>query len=311
MLRYLAELRFLSLPQVARLCCPSERRDLSERSARRHMRALFDAGLVDVLPVSRAALAPPGAPNDASLLYGSAPNVYAPAAQALKLLCRAGLIGEETLKRPAPAYGPRNGLFLAHELAVRDVRVWLELSARAGGHEIEEWRDGEEAAIGLGRTRAPFSVRPDAWFAYRMGDIVLVGLVEVDRGTERGDRRWGEKLAAYSALFSNRAALSAATGYVNARVLVLAPTPARRDALAAFVGDRVRDGDLPLDLPGRFWLAEHGALDRADLCEPVWRRPGNDGLCPLVSTQALTGRGPDEPEMWRQEAPEGQPNRLP
>ena len=90
MLRYLAELRFLSLPQIARLCCPSERRDLSEKSARRHMRALFDAGLVDVLPVSRAALAPPGAPNDASLLYGSAPNVYAPTAQALKLLCRAG-----------------------------------------------------------------------------------------------------------------------------------------------------------------------------------------------------------------------------
>jgi len=74
-LHSLAELRFLSLPQIARLCYPSGRWDLSQKNARRHMRALFDGGLVDVLPVSRAALAPPDAPNDVSLLYGSAPNV--------------------------------------------------------------------------------------------------------------------------------------------------------------------------------------------------------------------------------------------
>jgi len=34
MLRYLGELRFLSLVQLAKLCCPSERQDLSEKNAR-------------------------------------------------------------------------------------------------------------------------------------------------------------------------------------------------------------------------------------------------------------------------------------
>ena len=121
------------------------------------MRALFDAGLVDVLAVSRAALAPPGTPNDASLLYGSAPNVYALTARGLEALHRAGLADVPDEGRKRPAYGPRNSLFLAHELAVRDVRVWLELAVRENGYELERWQDGEAAAIGLERERALLS----------------------------------------------------------------------------------------------------------------------------------------------------------
>ena len=275
MLRYLAELRFLSLPQLARLCCPAGRRDLSERSARWHLRVLFDAGLVDVLPVSRAALAPPGTKNDASLLHGSAPNVYAPTRDGLRLLVRAGHLGEEHTQRSAPAYGPRNALFLAHELLVRDVRVWLEDCARAGGHGVERWEDGEAAAIPLGKPGASRSVRPDAWFAYRMGQVVLVGLVETDRGTERGDRRWKEKLEAYAALYAGTA-LREATGYVNARVLVICPNAQRRDGLARLIPQ------LSETLAERFWLAEWGALEAADLWLPLWRRFADPTLCPLI-----------------------------
>lgn len=276
MLRFLAELRFLSLPQLAKLCCPSERQDLSEKSARRHMRELFDAGLVNVLPASRAALAPPGAPNDASLLHGSAPNVYAPTVQGLKLLRQAGVIEAELLKRPAPAYGPRNSLFLAHELAVRDVRVWLEECARQEGHEVECWKDGEAAAIGLERTQAPLSVRPDAWFVYRLGEIVLVGLVEVDRGTERGNRRWQEKLDAYTALFAGGQRLASVTGYVNARVLVIALDARRRDSLCEMVSGSDRT------LAARFWFAEHASLLDGDILLPSWRQPGSQCLRPLL-----------------------------
>lgn len=279
LLRWLTELRFLSLPQLARLCYPSKRRDLSEKSARRHMRELFDAGLVDVLPVSRAALAPPGSPNDASLLYGSAPNVYAPTAQGLRMLLRAGLIGEEMLKRPAPAYGPKNSLFLAHELAVRDVRVWLECAARSGGHEVEQWRDGEEAVINL--DLPPFSVRPDAWFSFRMGEVVLVGLVEVDRGTERGDRRWGEKINAYAALFVG-SQLSSVTGYINARVLVLTPNARRRDQLAAFIGEQTTQ-----QLASHFWLSDRTILDRSHLVLPIWRQSDSLSLKPLVHITSI------------------------
>jgi hypothetical protein len=70
LLVHLSRCAVLSLPQVARLC------GRSEKGARRQMRPLFDAGLVDVIPVGRAALADPEDPDDESLLWGSSPNVY-------------------------------------------------------------------------------------------------------------------------------------------------------------------------------------------------------------------------------------------
>jgi len=288
---YLAELRFLSLPQIARLCCPSGRRDLAEKSARRHMRALFDGGLVDVLPVSRAALAPPGTPNDASLLYGSAPNVYALAARGLEMLYRAGLTDKPDAMRKKPAYGPRNSLFLAHELAVRDVRVWLQEGARSSrdDHEVLHWADGAQAAIGLpSRSR----LLPDAWFVYQVekGEppTVLVAFVEVDRGTERGERRWDEKLAAYASLLADREALTAATGYLNARVLVLTPDARRRDELALLLVRCARRRDLAPQVLDRFWLAGDVAQAQMDFTAAVWRRPGGV-LWPLTPVRRSVG----------------------
>ncbi len=282
MLRFLAECRFLSLPQLARLVCPAERTGLSEKSARRHMRGLFDAGLVDVLPVSRLALAAPDAPNDQTLLYGSAPNVYVPTARGMALLAEAGIMDKGVLRRPPPSYGPRNSLFLAHELAVRDVRVWLEGAARASGGEqrVLEWKDGEDAAIDLDGGRR---VRPDAWFVYLVKEpvqqegkpVVLVGLVEVDRGTERGDRRWGEKLDAYGELFAS-GRLQQVTGYVNARVLVFTPEARRRDQLAGFIRESGRD------VAARFWLAEQAVMETLDLMRPVWVQAASRKLQPLI-----------------------------
>jgi hypothetical protein len=153
--------------------------------------------------------------------------------------------------------------------------VWLELIARDGGHELERWEDGEAAAISLDRERAPFAVRPDAWFALRLERAVLVGLVEVDRGTERGDRRWREKLDAYGALFSG-GCLPAVTGYVNARVLVITPD-ARR---CAQISDTV--AELGGNLASSFWFTERSVLDEASLLTPRWRRPGGVRLQSLA-----------------------------
>lgn len=288
MLRYLAEMRFLSLPQLAGLCCSAEREsaereDLSRKSARKHLRALFDAGLVSVLPVSRLALAPPNAANDASLLYGSAPNVYAPTTEALQLLLRAGLIEREWAKRPPVAYGPKNSLFLAHELQVRDVRVWLEVGAAASGglQQVLAWKDGADAVIELGET-SPRRVRPDAWFVYQVRlaedggrPTVLVALAEVDRGTERGERHWGEKLAAYGTLFAGNA-LKEATGYVNARVLIVTPDAQRRDHLAGLITKTTST------LASKFWLVEQAALGNLGLTLPVWRVSINSNLQSLT-----------------------------
>lgn len=327
LLGYLAECRILSLPQLAWLndCAnlytqssaatkgaPAPRgASAREKSARRHLRALFDAGLVDVLPVSRAALAslnePAHALNDARLLFGSAPNVYAPTRAGLRLLYEAGRIDPEIRDRPLPAYGPRNGLFLAHELRVRDMRVWLERCVASAGApaetdlRVDRWRDGSEASIcleGSGQARtseqrkrisvaAPRRVSPDAWFVLRLGAAgVLVGLVEVDRGTERGTRHWDEKLAGYAALFAGGpSALKVATGYERARLLVVTPDARRRDHLAECVWQRSREALGVPWLAGRFWLAEEGALlaqGRADLAAPLWRQPGGKTLESIV-----------------------------
>jgi len=165
---------------------------------------------------------------------------------------------------------------------VRDVRVWLELAARGGGHEIERWHDGEEAAISLERERAPYAVRPDAWFVLRLGRAVLVGIVEVDRGTERGDHRWREKLNAYGALFAD-GRLPVVTGYVNARVLVIAPDARRRDRLCEMVGEAVGP------LASRFWFASASVLDRPDFGDGQWRRYGEADVQPLLASEASHG----------------------
>jgi len=297
-LRYLAELRFLSLPQLARLTCPSE------KSARRHLRELFDAALVDVVPVARAALAPAKDAGGAQLLHGSAPNVYVPTEAGLRLLVEAGHLSPELLRRAPPKYGPKNSLFLAHELLVREVRVWLEATAAAhDGQRVLKWQDGKDAVLPLPQGGA---ARPDAWFVQQIlperppaagqptgpaRPLVLVGLAEIDRGTERGGLRWGEKLEAYLALFSDRPALAASTGYVNARVLVLAPDALRRDGLAAWLERRVNELRMPPDILSRFWLAEQEVLARTDLGEACWRRPGGNALRPLVSQQTLKPLG--------------------
>lgn len=70
LLRYVALYRVVSLPQLARLA------EISPKSARRHLRELFDSGLADVIAVARIALAAPTDAPDPGLLYGSAPNLY-------------------------------------------------------------------------------------------------------------------------------------------------------------------------------------------------------------------------------------------
>lgn len=267
-----------------------------QQSARRHLRELFDGGLVDIVAVSRAALSPAGSANDAGLLHGSAPNVYVATKAGLETLIQLGYAEREVLRRPATVLGPKNALFLAHELAVRDVRVLLEADALAHPpRRVLRWRDGAEAHIPL----APGSARPDAWFVYQIGwhppgpeqsgslPLVLVGLTEIDRGTERGNVRWGEKLDDYRALFGG-IALRSATGYRNARVLVFVPDARRRDSLAELLMTLIRDKGYPPRLRERFWLAEHEFLRHGALDAPVWRQPGDALLRPLLSAELLS-----------------------
>lgn len=290
-LRFLSECRLLSLPQLARLCCPSE------QSARRHLRELFDAGLVDIIAVSRASLSPSEAANDARLLHGSAPNIYIPTKSGLEVLVRAGLLDRDALPRSTSALGPKNALFLAHELAVRDVRVWLGADTLVHSlRRVLQWRVGSEAHF----SHTSGATRPDAWFTYQLGwhhaviehpkqvPLVLVGLCEIDRGTERGSTRWAEKIADYNALFQEEEALQTATGYRNARVLVFVPTARRRDSLANLIASQVRAQRFSSRLLDRFWLAEHSILMGGDLSTAIWRHAEDTTLRPLLSSALLS-----------------------
>lgn len=273
LLEYVAVFRLVSLPQLVRLG------EQSPKATQRAMRTLFDAGLVDIVAVPRAALAEPGDANDASLLFGSAPNVYVPACAGIKFLNKHHLSDDLD---PPPSYGPKNALFLRHELGIRDVRVFFALAARRHPDQaVKCWQDGPEAIIDLERVQVPKTVRPDAWFVYRLGErdgreAVLACFLELDRATERGERRWQEKLVAYGALFAG-GRLRGATGYVNARVLVTCPTEGRRKQLAELIGRAAG-----LELARRFWLSADSFQDPPSLTAPVWQRPGSLSLQPLV-----------------------------
>jgi hypothetical protein len=266
-LLWVAECGVISLPQLARLAGEHP------KATTRQMRGLLDMQAVSVIALPRAAFSNLAQDNDAHLLGGSAPNLY-------RLTRRGGqLLQEADLADPAmlTPYGPRNALFLAHHLEVLDVKIWLASMALAMPmHRLETWTMGEAAAIKLGSSNAPKAVRPDAWFAYRLPQGVLVGLVEVDRGTERGGRRWLDKIAGYSALFCSTR-IHEISGYRNARLLVLVPTTARREHLATFLAQHA-----PEDLLARTWLAERSFLDTLDFTAPCWQQPGSQLLKALI-----------------------------
>lgn len=277
LLQWVADCRLLTVPQLAGLS------DASAKSVMGHMRDLFDLGLVTRAGVPRAALADVEAENVPVLLWGRAPTIYTLSREGANLLVQMGLADTEAV-RDLPVYGPKNALFVAHELQVRDVRVWLETAKRRYGHAgVTRWKDGVRAIVRLEREAFPREVRPDAWFVYALGEVTLAGFVEIDRGTERAPIRWQEKFTQYAALIGSETGHKV-TGQKKVRVLVIASTPLRRDTLAAWITQMLPGSGVP---PDRFWFAERKVLAQPELGTAVWRVPGREGLLPLVSDRFL------------------------
>ncbi|GDX41350.1 hypothetical protein LBMAG21_16420 [Armatimonadota bacterium] len=272
-MRYVAEFEVISLPQLTALS------GLAPKQARRHARDLFDGGFIENVALPRAVLADSGETNDARLLYGSAPNVYVLSKAGARVAYEEGWTKSQT---PPRKYGPQNSLFLAHELAIRDVRVWLERTAREREEwNLLRWEDGAEAYFDMKERDAPCILRPDGWFVFQLGSARLVGIVEVDRGTERGDKRWKEKLLAYDSLYHSPC-LKTTTGYDNARILTFAPTERRRDALANLIARHAK-----ADMTPRFWFADTKALQEPGFAYEGWRQAGKDGLSALLPPSAM------------------------
>jgi hypothetical protein len=266
LLEYIGECGMLTTEQVVRIA------GVSPKSAYNHLRDLHDLGLVGRVAVPYASLAPAGE-DGSSLAWGPGQNVHVPTKAGLAWLRESGRLSPEAAARRVPDFGPKNALFLAHELLVRDVRVWLELCARAHGGSVELWKDGTAAHVG--------PALADALFVYRLpgGGKVLPCLVEADRGTERGGR-WGRKAEDYAAIRGSQALFEATGGRMAFRLAVVAPEPARRARVAA---------DLAAtEVSEIAWVAVRGDLLEGGLDRPVWQRPGEGlSLSPLVTAEGL------------------------
>jgi hypothetical protein len=214
---------------------------------------------------------------------GSAPNVYTLSGAGRHFLRSLG--GGEALGRIRRQVASQ---FVAHELAITDCLVWLLSSARSEPTlDLQRFERGAAAVIDLGGQEPPHQVRPDAWFVMGVGERVLVGLVEIDRGTEKlAGPRWRDKLTAYGALFEG-GALKRTTGYTHARVLVVAPDLERVRKLAALIHEHAQPS-----LAERFWLTTEATLLDPDLSALLWHRPGWTASAALISAAGCANSSP-------------------
>jgi DNA-binding transcriptional ArsR family regulator len=255
---------------------------VSERSARRTLRALFDAGWTEAVALPRLALVEANRESEAAQIWGSAPILSVLTRAGARLVQELGLVDQPLVL--AGRYGPPNSMFLMHEIAIRSLIVWFERSAaNSPDHRLETWRLGQDAAIDLRRDTFPRVCRPDLQVIYRLGARTLVALVEVDRGTERGSRRWLEKISAYQHALFQGTLLKESTGYTRARLLILTPHARWRDHLATFLAKHASP-----ELAQRCWLADRSVLATPDVHAPGWRRPGHPDLQPLVPREAVS-----------------------
>ena len=246
-LRLLAESRFLSTPQVAGLM------GISDHAVRSHLRDLYDMGLTDVVAV-------PGIAVGSKALIAA--KIHYPTKAGLSELERLGFLPEDA--RKAGGYSPQQFAFLGHELAVRDMLVWLTQSERTHeGHGVKRWDCSGSLQAG--------PVRPDAVFQYSFGERATVaGILEADMGTQRGtagDRfdRWSQKAESYAVLFASEESIRSLTGGPKARLVVTVPDIAR----AEWVLSRLRN--VPFERA--VWVGVREEIEGSSVSDAVWLRP--------------------------------------
>lgn len=196
--------------------------------------------------------------------------------QAIYMLDRLGLpvaaerLGKDpgTLSRPKEKLKP---LFLAHELAVNDMRIAFELSARShSDHQLLTWLSAEEAKDRFFFGSKWFTLAPDVFLRYRIGHQVLAAFVEVDRGT-MPNHRFKEKVERYFAYDVSGRFTERYNGQ-RFRVLVVAMGPARLANLK----------DAAAQVAQRYcWFTDHAALMNRGPLETSWQAVGWDSERPL------------------------------
>jgi len=239
---------------------------LEPKTLQREMRKLLDLGMVRVIVVPRAALAPYGA-RDQSLAFGAAPNITVMTKVGMRRLVREELLAKEL---PIPDFTVTSGVGLRHRLLVNSIRIWFAVSASHAGSTLSQWREGDLAAITLS-TSPRRVLRPDAVVVLSLPENrSLACLIEADRGTERV-APWVDKIERYAHAFT-QGLVSQATGLKHARLVVVTESTARRDRLQTVIAEHAPD-----DLLDKVWIANLSDLSDFDLSAPAWVRPSVEG----------------------------------
>lgn len=273
-----AECWFLTTPQVASMM------GISEQATRNHLRDLLDMQYLEGRGVDRSTLASPDEANDHHLLGGRAPTVHVPTPVGFTWLVHHKYMRRADV-REAPNIGPKNKLFLPHEVQARELQIWLTQVHKAHpDHDGVQWaKYGTDTWINLGKDHYPMEVRPDATLVYHFENAGMAVFLEVDRDTETKRKTWEDKFREYEALFQTTL-IHEITGFKTARIIVTAPDAPRRDWIARILNDMYQDTTMP---PNRFWLVTESDLKIpkqapksteyqkyvADLSTRIWRVP--------------------------------------
>ncbi|MGH2362396.1 MAG: replication-relaxation family protein [bacterium] len=204
--------------------------------------------------------------------------------QAIYALDRLGLpVAAERLGKDAAALwrfkDKLSPFFLAHELAVNDVRIAFELAARThNDHQLVMWLSAEETKDRFFFGTKWRTLTPDAFLCYRVGKQVLSAFVEVDQGT-MPNRRFKEKVERY---FAYDVSLRFTERYKGQRfrVVVVTDGPMRLANLketAAPVAQRYCWFTTLAE------LREHGPLAN------IWQVVGREGRSPLSPSDRKEG----------------------
>lgn len=212
--QHVAELRYLTGGQLARLCFAGT----TPRTARQGLLRLTRLGILDRLP------RPVG-----GVRAGSAGFVYGLGFAGQRLATEQGWLPERRTRSLAPGT-----LFVRHALAVSELHVRLIEAERRGDFDLLAL-DGEPACW---RTDGSLVVKPDSFVRLGVGDFEYSYFIEVDRATS-GSHAIGSQLERYVAYYASGRE-QAAHG-VFPRTLWLVPDEHRADAIADSIG-QLRNG---------------------------------------------------------------------
>lgn len=210
--------------------------------------------------------------------FGSSPTLYRIGKQGMNLLMQHGI---EDFAR-VPSKHP-SGMFLAHTLAINEVRIALTQACEQVGWSIPVWLTDHELKMDYDRVRIkgkpePISIIPDSYFCIAIPDKgVSHFFLELDRGTMT-TARFREKVAAYVAYYRN-GGYAHRYGAQGFRVLTVTDTPTSDRSHNLAVASAQEQG-----IGRRFWFAHLPHLTpQTVLTDPIWSVAGEMDTQPLFT----------------------------